>query len=123
MDNFSEFGWTVPLKNKKAQIIKDSFENILIASKSKPNLFETDRGKEFYNNIFQNLLINVKLFSRTTPLGAVFAERFRTFIRHLLEIPVFEKCDSNWIDVLPTKTKHCINRIHSSIKLTPIQAS
>ena len=33
IDNFSKFGWTVPLKNKKAQIIKDSFEKFLISSK------------------------------------------------------------------------------------------
>ena len=32
-DNFSKFGWTVPLKNKNAQTIKDSFENFLISSK------------------------------------------------------------------------------------------
>ena len=25
IDNFSNFGWTVPLKNKNAQTIKDSF--------------------------------------------------------------------------------------------------
>ena len=56
IDNFSKFGWTIPLKNKNAQTIKDSFENILISSKRKPNLIETDRGKEFYNNIFQNFL-------------------------------------------------------------------
>ena len=35
IDNFSKFGWTVPLKNKNAQTIKDSFENILITSKRK----------------------------------------------------------------------------------------
>ena len=29
IDNFSKFGWTIPLKNKNAQTIKDSFENIL----------------------------------------------------------------------------------------------
>ena len=34
IDNFSKYGWTVPLKNKNAQTIKDSFENILISSKS-----------------------------------------------------------------------------------------
>ena len=56
IDNFSEFGWTVPLKNKNAQTIKDSFENILISSKRKPNLIESDHGKEFYNNIFQDFL-------------------------------------------------------------------
>ena len=53
IDNFSKFGWTIPLKNKNAQTINDSFENILISSKRRPDLIETDRGKEFYNNIFQ----------------------------------------------------------------------
>ena len=42
-DNFSEFGWTVPLKNKNAQTLKDHFENILISSKRKQNLIKTDR--------------------------------------------------------------------------------
>ena len=54
IDNFSKFGWTVPLKNKNAHTIKDSFENIIISSKRKPGLIESDRGKEFYNNIFQD---------------------------------------------------------------------
>ena len=35
IDNFSKFGWTIPIKNKNAQTIKDSFENILISSKKK----------------------------------------------------------------------------------------
>ena len=125
IDNFSKYGWTVPLKNKNAQTIKDSFENILISSKRKPNLIESDRGKEFYNNIFQDFLnkINIKLYSRNTYLGAVFAERFNKTIRDLLKRPVFEKGDGNWIDLLPTITKQYNNRIHSSTKLTPIQAS
>ena len=68
IDNFSKFGWTIPLKDKNAQPIKDSFENILINSKRKPNLIETDRGKEFYNNIFRNFLNknNIKLYSRNS---------------------------------------------------------
>ena len=62
IDNFSKFGWTVPLKNKNAQTIKDSFGNILISSKRKPCLIETDRGKEFYNNIFQDFLKTISNF-------------------------------------------------------------
>ena len=125
IDNFSKFGWTTPLKNKNAQTIKDSFENILINSKRKPNLIETDRGKEFYNNIFQDFLNknDIKLYSRNTSLGAVFAERFNRTIRDLLKKIVFEQCDAKWIDVLQTITKQYNNRIHSSTKLTPIQAS
>ena len=125
IDNFSKFGWTVPLKNKNAQTIKDSFENILISSKRSPNLIETDRGKEFYNNIFQDFLNknNIKLYSRNSSYGAVFAERFNRTIRDLLKKIVFEQGDAKWIDILPTITKQYNNRIHSSTKLTPIQAS
>ena len=125
IDNFSKFGWTIPLKNKNAQTIKDSFENILITSKRKPGLIETDRGKEFYNNIFQDFLNknNIKLYSRNSSYGAVFAERFNRTIRDLLKKIVFEKGDGNWIDILQTITKQYNNRIHSSTKLTPIQAS
>ena len=125
IDNFSKFGWTIPLKNKNAQAIKDSFENILIGSKRKPNLIESDRGREFYNNIFQDFLNknNIKLYSRNSSFGAVFAERFNRTIRDLLKRPVFEKGESNWIDVLQVITKEYNNRIHSSTKLTPIQAS
>ena len=125
IDNFSKFGWTSPVKNKNAQTIKDSFENILISSKRKPNLIESDRGKEFYNNIFQDFLNknNITLYSRNSSYGAVFAERFNRTIRDLLKKPVFERGDANWIDVLQTITKQYNNRIHSSTKLTPIQAS
>ena len=125
IDNFSKYGWTVPLKNKNAQTIKDSFENILISSKRKPNLIESDRGKEFYNNIFQDFLNKnkIKIYSRNSSYGAVFAERFNLTIRNLLKRPVFEKGDGNWINILSTITKQYNNRIHSSTKLTPIQAS
>ena len=113
------------MKNKNAQTIKDSFENILTNSKRKPNLIETDRGKVFYNNIFQDFLNknNSKLYSRNSSYGAVFAERFNRTIRDLLKKIVFERGDANWIDVLPTITKQYNSRIHSSTKLTPIQAS
>ena len=43
IDNFSKYGWTTALKKKNAQTIKNSFEKILISSKRKPNLIETDR--------------------------------------------------------------------------------
>ena len=125
IDNFSKYGWTVPLRHKNAITIKDSFENNLISSKRKPGLIETDRGKEFYNNIFQDFLNknNIKLYSRNSSYGAVLAERFNRTIRDLLKRRVFEKGESNWIDVLTVITKQYNNRIHTSTKLTPIQAS
>ena len=86
MDNFSKFGWKVLLKNKSAQRVKDSFENILIGSKGKPKLIDSDKGKKFYNSTFQKSLNNnnVRVYSRNTSLGAVFAERFYRTMRDLL---------------------------------------
>ena len=104
---------------------ESSFENIPITSKRKPNLIESDRGKEFFNNIIQNFLNknNIKIFSRNSSYGAVSAERFNKNIKNLSKKLVFEKSDGNWIGILSTITKQYNNRVHSSTKLTPIQAS
>ena len=125
IDYFSKFGWTVPLKNRNAITIKNSFENILINSKRSPNLIETDRGKGFYNNIFQDFLNknNIKIYSRNSSYGAVFAQRFNRTIRDLLKKIVFEQGDANWVDILPTITKQYNNRVHTSTKLCPKDAS
>ena len=48
VDSLWKFVWCIPLKNKKVQTIKDSFENLIINPKRRPNLLESDRGKEFF---------------------------------------------------------------------------
>ena len=97
----------------------------MISSKRKPNLIESDRGRDFYNNIFQDFLNknHIKIYSRNISYRAVFEERFNRTIRDLLKNIVFEHGAANWIDILPTITKQYNKRIHSSSKLTPIQAS
>ena len=113
------------MKNKNAQTIEDSFENIILSSQRKPNLIETDEGSEFVNKFFTNLLKynNIKRNYRSTSLGAAFAESIDRSIRGLLKRPVFERGRANWIGVLPTITKQYINGKHSCTKLIPIQAS
>ena len=125
IENFSIFGWTVPLKIKNAQILKDSFENILISSKSKLTLIESDRSEDIYKIFFQDFLNknNIKISSRNGSSGVVFAERFNRTTRYLLKKPVFERGDASRIDNLPTKTKQYNNRVHTSTKLSPKDAS
>ena len=109
IDKFSEFGRTVPLKNKNAQSIKDAFENIPISSKKRKR-FEIDRGTEFYNINFQKFL-NKNNFIRcsiNTAFGAVFVENFNGKIRDLLKRPVSEKGDGNWFDFYPRKQNNII---------------
>ena len=66
---------------------------------------------------------NIKHYSRNISLGDVFAEKFDRTIRDLLIRPIFEKGGSNRIHVLPTITKQYCNRLDSSTKFTPIEAS
>ena len=66
--NFSKIGWTTPLKKKNVQTLKDSFESKTTNSRRKTNLIDTDRGKDFYDNIFHTFLNNKnnKHYSRKT---------------------------------------------------------
>ena len=93
IDNFSKYLFATPLKNKYSQTITNEFSNILSTSKRKPIKIESDRGSEFYNNIFQNFLKskNIQHYSRFTDKGPSIAERVIRTVRNLLKKPVFEK--------------------------------
>ena len=77
IDNFSKYLWAIPLKNKYSQTITNEFSNILTTSKRKPLKVESDRGKEWYNSIFQNLLKskNIHHYSSYTDKGPSVCER------------------------------------------------
>ena len=113
------------LKIKIAITISNSFETLLLNSKKKPILIEPDDGSEFVEKIFPDLFRknNFKRYSRYITLGVVFAVRFNRTIRDLFKKLFFEKTESNWVDVLPTKREQYNIGNHSSTKLTPIQAS
>ena len=113
------------MKNKHSQTITNEFSNTLIKSKQKPLKIESDRGTEFYKSIFQNLLEskNIHHYSRYTEKGPSTCELVIRTVRNLLKKPVFEKGNADWISELPSVIKQNNNTIHSSIKMTPIQAS
>ena len=123
VDNFSKYGWTVPLKNKNAQTVNDSFEKIISQAQKENQIYSKRIVVRNFLTIFFKHNNNIKHYARNTSLGAVFAERFNRTIRDLRKRPVFEKGDSNLIDVLPTITKQFNNRVPTSTQLTPTQAS
>ena len=114
IDNFSKYLWAIPLKNKYSQTITNEFSNILSTSKRKPLKLESDRGKEWYNSIFQNFLKskNIHHYSRYTDKGPSIAERVIRTIRNLLKKPVFDKGNADWLSELPSIVKQYNNTIH-----------
>ena len=125
IDNYSKYLWCIPLKNKYSQTITEEFSNIITKSKRKPLKIESDRGKEWYNSIFQNLLKskNIHHYSRYTDKSPSIAERVIRTIRNLLKKPVFEKGRADWVSELPSVIKKYNNTIHNSTKMKPIDAS
>ena len=124
IDSFSKYLWAIPLKNKHSQTITNEFSNILSTSKRKPLKIESDRGTEFYNNVFQNFLKakNIQHYSRYTDKGRSIAERVIRTLRSLLKKPVFEKGKADWLSELSPVIKKYNNTIHHSIKMTPNRA-
>ena len=125
IDYFSKYLWCIPLKNKYSQTITNEFSKILTKSQRKPLKIESDRGKEWYNYVFQNLLKskNIHHYSRFTDKGLSIEERVIRTIRNLLKKPVFLAGNADWISELPSVVKQYNNTIHTSTKMTPIQAS
>ena len=125
IENFSKYLWAIPLKNKYSKTVTNELSNFLAKSKRHPLKIESDRRAEFYNSIFQNFLKskNIQHYSRLTDKGPSIAERVIRSIRNLLKKPVFEKGIANWISELPSVNKQYKSTIHSSVKLTPIQAN
>ena len=105
--------------------ITDAFSQVIKTSRRKPNLLETDDGKEYVNKIFSEFLNNpnIKRYSRKTALGAVFAERFNRTLHNLLKKLVFLAGNADWFSEIPSVIKQYNNTIHSSTKMTPVQAS
>ena len=125
IDNFSEYLWAIPLKNKYGERVAKEFSNILSSSKRSPLKIESDRGKEWYNSIFENFLKNknIQHYSRFTDKGPSIAERVIRTLRNLLKKPVFLAGKADWFSELSSVIKQYNNTIHHSTKMTPVQAS
>ena len=61
IDNFSKFGWTIPLNNKSAPTKRNFFENKFIASRRKPKLTETKDEKQLVTKIYTAFLNRNKI--------------------------------------------------------------
>ena len=117
--------WAIPLKNKYSQTITQKFSKNLATSERKLLKIESDRGSEFYNKIFQNFskTKNIRHYSKFTDKSPSIAERVIKTLRNLLKKPVFLAGNTEWLSELPSITKKYNNTNHSSIKMTPSQAS
>ena len=118
IDTFSKYGWIIPLKNKKGGTVADALKDIF--EKRKPEKLWTDKGTEFKNKNVKKL---IEIYSTENEEKSSIAERW---IRTMKEKMFKYFTDNNtykYIDVLPDLVEDYNNTVHSSTKLTPIDAS
>ena len=131
IDIFTKYAWGISLKNKSGLSITNGFKIVLSehpqggSEGRKPEILWVDRGSEFYNEIFKSLLkeYETKLYSTHSALKAVFIERINRTLLPIINKPMFINGDGNWVNILNDAVIKYNNNIHSTINMTPVDAS
>ena len=118
IDIFSKYGWIVPLKNKKGETVANALKTIF--KERKPEKLWTDKGREFYNKDVKNL---IELYSTENEEKSSIVERWIRTIKEKMWKYFTDNNTYNYMDVLPELVEDYNNTVHSSTKLTPIDAS
>ena len=127
------------LKNKSGLSITNGFKIVLSehpqsgSEPRKPEKLWVDRGSEFYKkktfkSLFKeygtgNAASGIELYFTYSDLKAVFIERFNRTIITIINRPMFLNGDGNWVNILNDAVVTYNNNIHSTINMTPFDAS
>ena len=105
IDCFSKYAFVVPLKNKSGKNVTEAMKIVL--KERVPKNLQSDLGKEFYNQDFQNLLktYNINHYSTYSTLKASIVERFNKTIKHKMWKMFSLRGTYKYIDILPTLVK------------------
>jgi hypothetical protein len=125
IDNFSKYGWAFPLKSKKPEELIECFKEIFKSGRKCKKLW-TDHGNEYYGSKFQIFLMEneIALYSTFSELKACIAERFVRTMKSLMWKKFTElNNDKQWVKLIPEILSIYNNNEHSTIKMSPIEAS
>ena len=124
LDLFSKYGWIVPLDDKKGETVTEAFKTIFEEGR-KPQYPWTDKGKEYYNKHPKDLLQkhNITLYATENEEKSSVCERWNYTIKTKMWKQFTVRGNTVYLDILPKILKQYNNTKHSSIKMTPVEAS
>ena len=120
IDTFNKYGWIVPLKDKKGETIVKALKDIFKESGRRPAKLWTDKGREFFNKDVRDL---VYLYATENEEKSSIAERWIRTMKEKMFKYFTDYKTNRYIDVLPDLVEDYNNTVHSSTKLTPVEAS
>jgi len=125
VDVFSKFAWCVPLKTKTGVTILHAVKDVIEESKRQPEKIWVDKGSEFYNKEFLawTKSQNIVVYSTYGDSKSVVVERFIRTLKELLSKKMSATRSHAWIKMLPNTVKFYNQKYHSTIGMSPIDAS
>ena len=118
IDVFSKYGWLIPLKDKTGKSVASALKTIF--KERQPEKMWVDKGKEFYNKDVKEL---VELYSTENEEKSSVVERWIRTMKERMWKYFTDNNTNRYVDVLPDLVKGYNNTRHSSIKMTPVEAS
>ena len=125
IDVFSKYDWIIPLKDKKTESISLAFDHIFEKSKRKPEKLWTDKGSEFISKHFKEFLKthNIILYHTEKEEKSSVVERWNKTMKNKMWKIFTANNNTVYWDKLDKLVDDYNNRKHSSIKMTPTEAS
>ena len=123
IDVFSKYGWLIPLKNKTGSTVSEEFKKLF--KERKPKYIWSDKGSEFYNKQVKELIKenDIELYSTENDEKSCVVERWIGTMKQNM-FKYFTAYDTTkYYDILDEIVKDYNNTEHSSIKMTPVDAS
>jgi hypothetical protein len=125
IDGFSRYAWAVPIKDKTGDTVLKAFKKIISTSDRKPARLNIDQGKEFVNKKMTKWLEDNKItpYHTYSEHKASMIERFNRTLKSIMWKKLTELQSNKWIDILPDLVDEYNNKRHSTIKMSPVEAS
>ena len=118
IDVFSKYGWLTPLKDKTGKSVASASKTIF--KERKPEKMWVDKGKEFYNKDLKDL---IELYSTENEEKPSVVERWIRTMKEKMWKYFMANSTKVYMNALSDLIREYNNTRHSSIKMTPVNAS
>ena len=118
---YTKYAWAAPLSNKKGQTVANAFKRIMNESGRNLKKMWVDKGTEFYNQYVKALPFEI--YSTLNDGKAVVVERFNHTLKQMMSKKFTSQGHKKWLKLLPEIIDKYNNKVHSTIKTTPMNAS
>jgi transposase InsO family protein len=126
VDVYTRYAWVRPLQDKSGTTVLKAFQEIYIERPLQSSL-TTDKGKEFQNMMMNQFLdmYHIRLYIAEPGdhniLGII--NRFHRTLRNLIEKYKTAMNTEVWINALPSLVLNYNNAVHTTLKMSPFNAS